>query len=202
MAQQILKLKARRIDFDAFGTDPERWSATASHLLATARLAWQQIAEGMAGYRATMAAARTAAQTAALEERVRYRGPFFLLAGLAIENQVKALIVARQISSGEKPRSAREVLNLFPNGKHQHNLVRLAGCAQVQLSDPECTLLTRLSSFVMWAGRYPIPKNESDARFERTTGECDLREVEQLIEKLRREVIVLRRPAKNSHIRR
>jgi hypothetical protein len=179
--REIIKLKARKVDYATAGNDPERWQAVSSHLLATAQLVWQPIAEGITGYRNTRDTVRTPAQTAALEARVRYRGPFFLLAGLAVENQLKALIVRRAIATNPSC-TTRDILQQFP--KKNHDLVQLAARAGVVLTNGEERLLERLAHWIRWAGRYPIPKHEPDTAFERTTRECDLEDIERLIRKV------------------
>lgn len=47
-------------------------------------------------------------------------------------------------------------------------------------------LLERLTAHVLWAGRYPVPLDVSDALFERTTRDRDLGEIEALVEDLKR----------------
>ena len=159
MPKRILKLKARSVVRSTAGIDPERWRSVAGHLLAAARLLWQPVAEGIQRFHSKRDTPRTETETAALEELVRYRGPFFVLAGLAVENQLNTVIVQRKINAG--PCTVDDVLKLFPTSPH--NLRFLAKRAQVVLSSSESTLFDRLSQFVKWAGRYPIPLNESDA---------------------------------------
>jgi hypothetical protein len=188
--REILKLKTRPVDFES-GTYGEAWRAVAGDLLATARLVWQSISDGMAGYRATRGRPRTGAEIKALELKVRHRGSFFLLAGLAIENQLKGVIVQREIAEGRAPLNSHDVLSLFP--KKQHDLVRLAERAKVEIG-PYGKMLARLSCFVQWAGRYPIPKKEIEARFDRTTRETDLEDIEAFFARVDGEFRRLRSP--------
>ncbi|HLK11078.1 MAG TPA: hypothetical protein VKW76_06840 [Candidatus Binatia bacterium] len=70
----------------------------------------------------------------------RRLGPVMLLAGLTIELLLKGLAVGRQKAA---PRT--------------HDLLELAEVAGLQLRPPEEELLERLTVFVRWAGRYPVP---------------------------------------------
>jgi len=182
MARQILKLKRPPVPFDA-ATDPERWQNEHRRLLDAARLLWQPIAEGIQGFRDTRRG-RTQEQRILFEGKLRYFAPFFLLAGLSVENALKALIIRSAIATGAPPRNGAAALGLFPT--QGHSLLDLARCARVSLSSGERKLLERLSVFVTWAGRYPIPKRASQAGFERTTRECDLEDIERFVERVNR----------------
>jgi len=78
-----------------------------------------------------------------------------LLIGLAFENILKAIIVQNEP-------------NIIENGKLKkwpssgHNQLQLAQKARLDLDDTERDVLNRLSSFVVWAGRYPIPRSSDD----------------------------------------
>jgi hypothetical protein len=70
-----------------------------------------------------------------------------MLAGMAIENMLKGLILQGTA------RDAR--LELMSKKKLiTHDLVTLATRAGVELADFEQELLARLSRFIVWAGRY------------------------------------------------
>jgi hypothetical protein len=71
--------------------------------------------------------------------------------GLAIEMALKALIFARE-SGAERA------------GVFTHDLPRLAGKAQCELNEQETDLLSRLTVFTTWGGRYPTPKDIEDFR--------------------------------------
>lgn len=71
---------------------------------------------------------------------------FPLLCGLAIETLLKGIIAL----SGKK--------------HFGHDLVVLAGNAQLKLDEPLKKTLRFLSQEVNWAGRYPTPKKEDDLR--------------------------------------
>lgn len=72
--------------------------------------------------------------------------------GNAIENLLKGVILKRIVP----PLSEISAVIDGP-----HDLVELAKRAHVALSPTERDLLRRMSKFVEWAGRYPIPKKVS-----------------------------------------
>ena len=76
-----------------------------------------------------------------------------MLSGMAIECLLKALWV-------------KQGHNLVGDGKYvsitgagDHDLVQLAGVLELTLSDLEKDVLRRLSHFIEYGGRYPVPKN-------------------------------------------
>jgi hypothetical protein len=71
---------------------------------------------------------------------------YMLLAGLALENLAKGILVGRNPAV-----VTPDTFNL-----KGHNLLQLAQQAVSTLSNNELDILSRLTAFVMWAGRYPI----------------------------------------------
>jgi hypothetical protein len=76
-----------------------------------------------------------------------------MLAGMALENLVKALFVQKQnstvtaqLAKGKLPRS------------FTHSIKALAARAEIPLSVDEASLLEKLEIYVVWLGRYPVPK--------------------------------------------
>jgi hypothetical protein len=87
-----------------------------------------------------------------------HRDAYFLVAGCALESLLKAVRV-RQLfpRTGEHAASVMPVLKLPPGVKNKHDLVRLARDAGIAFSYNEEQLVGRLSIYVRWAGRYPVP---------------------------------------------
>jgi hypothetical protein len=89
------------------------------------------------------------------EEMIHSISPIYLmLAGLAIENLVKAIYIHRQY----------DVINdesgqLKKWGGNGHKIADMVRALQVSLNHKEWSLLERLQVHIEWAGRYPIPKN-------------------------------------------
>ena len=73
-----------------------------------------------------------------------------LLYGLSLENLLKGLII-----KNEGSRISNWRLRRWPG--RGHNLVSLVGRAGVALDAESRDLLSRLTVYVEWAGRYPIP---------------------------------------------
>ena len=84
-------------------------------------------------------------------EHLESSGPASLLYGLALENLLKALVI-------ESTGSRIVKWKLLPWRGTGHGLVELAREANVPLIEVEIDLMSRLTCYVEWAGRYPIPK--------------------------------------------
>ena len=54
----------------------------------------------------------------------------------------------------------------------------------MKLAKQECELLTRLSTFVLWAGRYPVPKRRQHAKESRLTRTDDWEWIKRFVERL------------------
>lgn len=81
-----------------------------------------------------------------------------LLYGLAMENLLKAIVIQakpEQAIAGSK-------LRKWPGGGH--DLLLLCKEAQVRIDNAERDQLVRLTAFVKWAGRYPVPMSLSAIR--------------------------------------
>jgi hypothetical protein len=71
-----------------------------------------------------------------------------LLAGLAIENLAKGLVIRREgLDHGE-----------LPKGLDKHETLTYLDRGKFKLSADERRLVKRLEEYVVWAGRYPVPK--------------------------------------------
>lgn len=82
-------------------------------------------------------------------------GPVFpFLMGLAFENKLKGILVARDSSLVSGGKISRELAG-------SHNLLALFDKVGLDLSTEDRDLLCRLGECVLWAGRYPVPKGEA-----------------------------------------
>lgn len=70
------------------------------------------------------------------------RNVYKMLMGMAFESLIKAVLTQRNISF-----------------QYIHNLRRLAQQADIKLSEEEFNLLDILSEYILWAGKYPVPKD-------------------------------------------
>jgi hypothetical protein len=133
------------INFERRSKDPAAWFSVGLSLHYASNVLWKKL--------------RPALQTLDgggelqddVELGLRLRGPFAMLAGLAIENMLKGAI--QEIT----PRAARRI-------EKTHNLVKLAEKLDLTLSSEEHELLERLTMFVEWAGRYPVALDEAATR--------------------------------------
>ena len=173
-------LVARKIDFDKAAADPSAWRSVAFSLLFSAKELWDEIRQGLEEFEAN--------GVEKLSERgsqqLRMRGPFYLLAGLAIENMLKAVIVKR-MSDAKKPVTEGDALRIY---RGNHDLVGISQQAKVPLSDDERQLLARMSTFVLWAGRYPVANTKEITAQERVTMSGDWGRISALIGRVDKDV--------------
>ncbi len=80
-------------------------------------------------------------------------GPATLFCGLAFENLFKAAIIK---ANGASIKNGK--LKKWPGTGH--NLIALADAAQIRLTRKQRDLLSRLTAYVEWGGRYPIPMSQ------------------------------------------
>jgi hypothetical protein len=182
MATQVNKLTRPDVEMDD-GLRPESWRAVAARLMKSARLIWPPLLEAVKEFKDSDEARR-----AQLKGQADYFQGFFVLVGLAVENELKARILQKHLDAGRKFPPGTDLFagdaNVFPNT--DHNLTVLADWTGFTFTDGEKGLLDRLSSYLVWAGRYPIPKNAGKVEFPRTTRDRDLQDIESVIAKLRR----------------
>lgn len=85
-------------------------------------------------------------------------GCAMLLYGLSLENLVKGILVevdSSVVMNGE--------IGKWPGGRQNgHYLPGLFERADISLDSEEQDLIARLTAFVLWAGRYPIPMKSRD----------------------------------------
>ena len=170
MARSIDVLHRPNPDLDEVGKDPANWRNSGRRLLKGARLAWQPLSESFR------------AKGRELEDKSDYFAPFFLSAGLAVENHLKARILENHISAGSTPADLKEVMDIV---RQTHDLVDLAGRAGLVTTTIQNELLERLSEFVDWSSRYPVPlpKKKDQVKYARRSAKSiDLERIEGLIE--------------------
>lgn len=80
-------------------------------------------------------------------------GPAALLFGLSIENLVKAIRLRKRLD--QQPDGEIK----FPGNGHQ--MKKLLDGIQFRPTPDEADLVQRLEQFVIWSGKYPVPKSES-----------------------------------------
>jgi hypothetical protein len=134
-----------------------RLSAALFDLRASEYREWQRMAEAL------KSAAKAVADAWAQRRQERVESGLFdladfadeplvamLLAGLALENLAKGLVIRREGLSGRGLGSL-----------DKHETLSYLTRAKVRLSNSERKLVRRLEAYVLWAGRYPVPKNRA-----------------------------------------
>lgn len=79
---------------------------------------------------------------------------YMLLVGLAIENLVKGIYVARNPTACSSDH--------LPGELTKHKTIEFFERLNLSISQAEGQLLERIETFVLWAGRYPIPRRLDD----------------------------------------
>lgn len=135
---------------EVFGNMPEAWHIAADDLLLASQLLRTSI-ELQSEFSAPDSDAA----------RLRVLPPELMLRGLALEVYFKAIWTKR----GNKLVSDSRYTEV--PGAGPHNLVQLADVLRLQFTAAQRNLLVRLSAYIEYAGRYPIPKRAE--QFSQTT---------------------------------
>jgi len=80
-----------------------------------------------------------------------------LLMALSFENLLKGLIMLQRLEKNQSPS--------FPKKCYTHNLEKLAKMidfADIKIEQHEIELLSCLTPYIEWAGRYPLPKRKEE----------------------------------------
>ena len=76
-------------------------------------------------------------------------GVYFFLMGCSLENLLKGILMSLH---PEYFQASGELIRI-----QSHDLVKLCRRCNIDLSQEEKELLTKLTTYVTWAGRYPVP---------------------------------------------
>jgi hypothetical protein len=136
--------------------NPGNWIVDADALMASARLV-------LDGWRRARTAVFSAGMAPEAAEQMRQHPElwaadvFMMLAGMAIEDLLKAImIIGEPTLVRPNPSAPTQMLD---NSISHHDLGRLAARAGIPVNSEERAFLARLSGFVQWAGRYPLAKS-------------------------------------------
>lgn len=155
------------IPFEQVAGNPQAWQDAAHDLIHAAGILLEAYREGET--------------TEAPERRPPMWRTILMLYGLAAENLIKAIIVAK----GPNPASEGKLPHWFT----RHNLERLAGQrARLHLAKSHAHLLNRLQAFVE-CGKYPVGIREGEGRTSFVFSEpIDINDTLQLLEYLDEEL--------------
>ncbi len=134
--------------------DPSQWFYTAKRLKRAADLIWDAVTMDLQKLLSRAMFTEPWPETD-LTPPISISPVYMLLAGLALENLVKGIII------GQKPERVRTD-QLDSWGGSGHKLRKLCEHARIQLEQDEDELVQRLQVFVLWGGRYPVPLDFSD----------------------------------------
>jgi hypothetical protein len=108
-------------------------------------------------------------------------GPCFLmLAGFAVENILKAVYLYKQREAPKR--------DSLPNEIKNHKLGELAKISGIDFPDATfdvCQFLGKLTQFVEWAGRYPIPVKDEKSRDVESSHLADSEKIDYVFETIR-----------------
>jgi hypothetical protein len=190
MSSVVNKLKRIPVEYDD-AAKPDAWRTIGRRLMASAELLWKPLQAAIDGFVATKDD-RTPEQTAEYEALAEHYAAFFVLAGFAVENYLKARLLANALKAGHSfpngEAAMRFVRDLDTPRKAQrksHDLVALAKAAIV-LTPKNEPLLGKLTQYALWAGRYPVPNDRAVLPFPRITRDRDLDDIKALIRDLSR----------------
>ena len=79
---------------------------------------------------------------------------YFLLAGYALENLIKAILLIQHPEFFKKDESL--------TGVQSHNLLQLCERCGLKMEEEETALLNKLSEYIIWQGKYPVPLRYDD----------------------------------------
>ena len=107
------------------------------------------------------------------EKRSAIFQSYMMLIGFALENLIKAVAIKNYLSKGNQIFSFEDLQKKVWRVKNAHNIGEIAKNCDFPSTEKELDLLNRYSEFVMWAGRYHIPKHKPD--YDKAFGDSRLR---------------------------
>jgi hypothetical protein len=131
-------------EFEKRSIEPAAWFSVGVSVYVAANQLWKKL-------QPALLAVEQGPVTEEQEMMLRLRGPFAMLAGLAIENWLKGAILQGT------PKAKRTI-------RKTHDLRVLSGLLGKKWSDDEEDLLQRLTTFIEWAGRYPVALSDEKTK--------------------------------------
>lgn len=80
---------------------------------------------------------------------------YYLIIGLAFENLIKGL----SIENNRSLKNFDEIFNTLWKHNSGHGISKIAKDNITDLTDEEIDFFEKLEIYILWAGRYPLPKN-------------------------------------------
>lgn len=142
--------------FEKVAREPITWYLQARDLKRAAEIIFTEHEKGMAAF-------KSGKKTSQMFKQLSLALPYILLAGFALEILVKGIYVAKDktiVKNGKLmkwPKTGHDIKELIKLVNKKLNKEK-----QIKLSEDEENLVQRLSVSIVWAGRYPIPKDSKD----------------------------------------
>lgn len=149
MTASVREYGAKPFDYERRRSNPGAWFGTSASLRHAAMMLWRELKPALDLWVETAPPVNDDVALA-----LRLRGPFAMLMGMAIENMLKGLIVQQTPRTESATRTVAQ----------HHQLAQLASDAQFKIDTAERELLKRLTTFIYWAGRYPVPPTAAKAQ--------------------------------------
>jgi hypothetical protein len=135
--------------YEIVGQDPLQWFEHANTLKLSADVILQELSR---------ISPQPQVRPGVREKKLAYVRSFMLLTGLAFENLIKGIFIAQDPSLVDRKKLDTQLWSSVRKG---HGISTLAKKV-TSLSSAELNLLTRLEEYLVWGGRYPIPRNSFD----------------------------------------
>lgn len=169
---------------------PFAWTHFSFILATSADVLWEHsVQPGMVSMREQAQASRAGAESKSAADEAMWalerRRVFLLLAGLAMETLLKAIIVKQARHAGQSVLTVHHGEKRLSKRLTTHKLNRLADSAGVPRSDEHRQLLDRLTRYVEWAGRYPVStKSALRQQSQESMGESEWAQIQRLGDQL------------------
>jgi hypothetical protein len=141
-------------NFEDVAPSPFWWWLKAQDLHSAANVIWRDHEGAVLEHSRREAPLDDLKVTVLASTRLRSFSVYLLLLGLSFENLFKALIV------GDAPELVKD--GILHGAVKTHHLVHLSSVAELTLSEQERELLDRVTETVVWAGRYPVARKDSE----------------------------------------
>jgi hypothetical protein len=147
------QLSLEYFGFSGIQQNPASWVGVADNLHESARVIWQAYSAEWELTEQFWNRPLNSQIAPPSKERLALFQVGLMLLGFAMENLLKALLLAQDSSIVADGK-------LKWPGKTGHELGELAEAAGLTLNAGEGQILDNLKEFVLWAGRYPLPKKQ------------------------------------------
>jgi hypothetical protein len=122
----------------------------------------------------------------------------YMLMGMAIESLLKGHMLFRGIEPVDKKKGGIIQVNKVFKSHDLHVLAEKIACPALPISREELELLEKLSEFVKWVGRYPVPLNAYKIGTKQVSS-IEYKKIQELYSRLH-EPFLVKDPGKDSII--